>query len=122
MIKKKDCLYIVCGLWLGTVQRPLRFVVGCIMARTKQTARRILGWVPTLEKKLVRPPWDGRNVKRYIRGRKLVFIVDGERGDPISIDPEKAPWEGGKVKDYIRGRKVVFIVGGERGDAISVDS
>ncbi len=67
------------------------------MARTKQTARKILGWTPTLEKKLVRAPWDGRNVKKYIRGRKIVFIVGGERGNPIGIAPEKAPWEGGKV-------------------------
>jgi hypothetical protein len=56
-----------------------------------------------------------------IRGRKLVFIVAGERGNPISIDPEKTPWEGGNVKDYVRGRKVVFKVGGKRVDEISVD-
>jgi hypothetical protein len=135
-LKKMSIYSLVFGLWVENV-----------MDRTKMTARKSNGppepnygprksskdincdssedetdrpLAPDMDNELEKFLREGGNVKEYISGRKVVFIVGGKRGKPISIDSRKGFRKGVDVREYLEGRKVVFIVGGKRGNPIRV--
>jgi len=58
---------------------------------------------PAVENELGNVLCEGGDVREYLEGRKVVFIVGGKRGKPISVDSRKALHKGGDVMKYLEG-------------------